>query len=48
MVNNVFLKRKMKGRESNIDINNHPRAFTFVCIGSSKCYSISMIYYTYQ
>ena len=30
MVNNVFLKRKMKGRESNVDVNDHPRAFTFI------------------
>ena len=37
MINDIFLKRKMKGKESNVDINDHSRTFTFVCIGSSKC-----------
>jgi len=37
MVNGGFSKRKIKGRESNVDIDNYPRAFTFICIGFSKC-----------
>ena len=45
VVDNVFVNRELKERESNIDVDNDSWVVRFGGVGSNKCYPVRMVYH---